>query len=88
VTELRFSQSRLEAEAHETAATLESERDRAAALEKELDLQRMQLEELKQAQAVAVADDREKRKAEMLADMMAKIDTVRLQWPSLLHHPS
>lgn len=73
-----MSQTRLESEAQETAAALDNEKDRAGQLEKSLDTQRLQLEELQQAQAVAVADDREKRKTEMLAEMMAKIDTVSL----------
>ncbi len=71
-----MSQTRLESEARETAAALDGEKDRAAQLERSLDVQRMQLEGLKNAQAVAVADDREKRKAEMLAEMMSKIDKV------------
>lgn len=34
------------------------------------------VQELKHAQAVSAADDREKKKADMLAEMMAKIDSV------------
>ncbi len=77
LAELRASQERLEEDAKENAANLELAKDREAEMSNEIDRLKMQVQELQQVQAVAAADDREKRKADMLAEMMAKIDTVR-----------
>ncbi len=73
-----MSQTRFETDAREMASMLDSEKDRVAELEKAFETQRLQFEELTHAQAAAVADERGRKKADMLADMMAKIDTVSL----------
>lgn len=57
-------------------SALEASNDRETLLGKDLESLKAELEEIKLAQASAIADDREKRKADMLTEMMAKIDTV------------
>ena len=77
VSELRVVQGRLEEEVRENGANLDVARDKEAELTREVQGLRLQVEELRLAKATAVSDDREKRKAEMLSEMMAKIETVR-----------
>jgi hypothetical protein len=76
VTDLRLSQRRLEEELRENGLALETAKDRELELGKDLDSTKVKLEQLKIDQAAAVSEDRDKRKADMLSDMMAKIDTV------------
>ncbi|KAJ9093382.1 hypothetical protein QFC21_006412 [Naganishia friedmannii] len=72
--ELRSGHSRLEDEARRTMAELETARDRELQLSAELEAAKRHITELEKSQATAAADDREKRKADMLAEMIAKID--------------
>ncbi|KAG7571473.1 hypothetical protein FFLO_00656 [Filobasidium floriforme] len=75
VSELRAVQARLEEEVRENGTSLDVARDKEGELTAELKALRLQVEELQLAKATAVSDDREKRKAEMLSEMMAKIET-------------
>lgn len=75
--ELKSGHSRLEEEARTAVAELETARDRELELSTELEAAKWHITELEKSQATAAADDREKKKAEMLAEMIAKIDAVR-----------
>jgi hypothetical protein len=75
--ELKSGHTRLEDEARTAVAQVESARDRELELSAELDAAKRHITELEKSQATAAADDREKKKAEMLAEMIAKIDVVR-----------
>ncbi|KAJ9111106.1 hypothetical protein QFC19_001305 [Naganishia cerealis] len=72
--ELKSGQSRLEDEARAAVTELETARDRELELSAELEAAKRHIAELEKSQAAAAADDREKRKADMLAEMIAKID--------------
>jgi hypothetical protein len=90
VSELRAVQARLEEEVRENGTSLDVARDKEGELTAELKALRLKVEELQLAKATAVSDDREKRKAEMLSEMMAKIETVRTarrRWEAC-HSPS
>lgn len=76
VQDLRSIRLRLEEELLENGTGLQAARDREMELSKEVVSLRKQMEELRLSRADAVSDDREKRKAEMLSEMMAKIETV------------
>lgn len=67
---------RLETESKTTSAALDSARDREFELSNELNLAKRQVETLERSLAAAAVEDREKKKADMLAEMMAKVDTV------------
>lgn len=74
--DLKDGHHRLELDAQKTQAELDAARDREFELSTELGSAKRQVESLEQQLAGALADDREKKKAEMLAEMMARIDTV------------
>jgi hypothetical protein len=76
VQDLRSIRLRLEEELLENGTGLQAARDREMDLSKDVVSLRKQIEELRSSRADAVSDDREKRKAEMLSEMMAKIETV------------
>ena len=76
VQDLRSIRLRLEEELLENGTGLQAARDREMELSKDVVSLRKQMEELRSSRADAVSDDREKRKAEMLSEMMAKIETV------------
>lgn len=75
--DLKTLNTRLSSESQTTNVALDTARDREFELSNELNIAKRQVETLEKSLATAVADDREKKKAEMLAEMMAKIDTVR-----------
>jgi kinesin family protein 5 len=74
--DLQTLNARLLSESESTAAALDAARDREFELTNDLGLAKRHVEALEESLRAAVADDREKKKADMLADMMAKIDTV------------
>ncbi|GHJ84108.1 hypothetical protein NliqN6_0510 [Naganishia liquefaciens] len=73
--DLKDGQVRLQVESRDARAALDAARDREFELSTELGSAKRQVEALERQLADAVADDREKKKAEMLEEMMAKIDT-------------
>lgn len=76
IKDLQTLNARLRSESESTTAALDIARDREFELSNELGLAKRQVETLEQSLSAAAADDREKKKAGMLADMMARIDTV------------
>jgi kinesin family protein 5 len=76
VQDLRSTQMRLEEELLENGTGLQAARDKEMELNKDIAALRKHNQELKSSNADAVSDDREKRKAEMLSEMMKKIETV------------
>jgi Skp family chaperone for outer membrane proteins len=82
--DLRVAKDRLAEELQESGTDLGAARDKEMSSAKEVQVLKHQLEELIKSKANAVSDDREKRKAEMLAEMMSKIETVSVRSSSLL----
>lgn len=78
MSELKREQGRLEEEVRENATSLEIARDKEGELVREVQALRLRVEELQLVKATAVSDDREKKKQEMLSEMMAKIETVSI----------
>lgn len=76
LNELRLQVERLDYEAKEGNITIETLREQNNDTTVELEALKKQIVELKLAQKDASADDKEKRKQEKMALMMAKFDTV------------
>ncbi len=76
LNELRLQVERLDYEAKEGNITIETLREQNSDTTAELEALKNQLADLKSAQKDASADDKEKRKQEKMAMMMAKFDTV------------
>lgn len=75
LNELRLQVERLDYEAKEGTITIETLREQNNDTTTELEALKKQLADLKLAQRDASADDKEKRKQEKMAMMMAKFDT-------------
>jgi kinesin family member 5 len=75
VNELRLQAERLTHDNKEAAITIDILREQAGDARGELDELRRQIGELRTAQAGAGAEDKEKKKQEKMAVMMAKFDT-------------
>lgn len=75
VNELRLQAERLTHDNKEAAITIDILREQAGDTRGELDELRRQISELRTAQAGGAAEDKEKRKQEKMAVMMAKFDT-------------
>ncbi|WWD15711.1 hypothetical protein CI109_100133 [Kwoniella shandongensis] len=74
LNELRISAARLESEAKDAGITLDSYKEKMSELQKDIDEQKVQIEELKKVQTREKEEEKEKRKQEMLSEMMSKID--------------
>ncbi|WVQ78249.1 hypothetical protein IAT38_000333 [Cryptococcus sp. DSM 104549] len=74
LNELRISSARLESESKDATITLDSYKEKIAELQKDIDDQKAQIEDLKHAQTREKEEEKEKRKQEMLSEMMSKID--------------
>lgn len=75
--ELRIASARFETEAKDGAIVLDTYKDKVAELQRDLEEQRAEIDALKHSHARDKEDEKEKRKAEMLQDMLSKIDIVR-----------
>jgi len=80
LNELRLQVERLDYEAKEGTITIETLREQNNDTTTELETLKKQLADLKLAQRDASADDKEKRKQEKMAMMMAKFDTVSIDF--------
>jgi len=80
LNELRLQVERLDYEAKEGTITIETLREQNNDATAELDALKKQIADLKSAQKDASADDKEKRKQEKMAMMMAKFDTVSIDF--------
>lgn len=74
--ELRIASARFETEAKDGAIVLDTYKDKVAELQRDLEEQRVEIDALKHAQVREKDEEKEKRKAEMLQDMLSKIDIV------------
>lgn len=74
LSDLRIASARLESEAKDTSITLDSYKDKVGELQRDIEEQKVQIEDLKKVQAREKEEEKEKRKQEMLNDMMSKID--------------
>ncbi|KAK4683958.1 kinesin family member 5, partial [Tremellales sp. Uapishka_1] len=74
LNELRISAARHESEAKDATITLDTYKEKVADLQKDIDEQKTQIEELKKIQSKEKEEEKEKRKQEMLSEMMSKID--------------
>ena len=74
--ELRISSARFESQANDAVITIDTYKDQIAELQRDMDLQKNQNDQLKAAQTREKEVEKEKRKQEMLAEMMSKIDFV------------
>lgn len=76
--ELRVSVGRSEAEFKDAQISLDSYKERVNDLQRDIEERRAQIEDLKRAQAREKEEEKDKRKQEMLNDMMSRIDMVSL----------
>ncbi|OCF35334.1 kinesin [Kwoniella heveanensis BCC8398] len=74
LNDLRILSARLESESKDAAITLDSYKEKIVELQKDIEEQKNQIEELKKVQTREKEEEKEKRKAEMLNEMMSKID--------------
>lgn len=74
LNELRISSARLESEAKDATITLDSYKEKIAELQKDIEDQKTEIENLKHTQIREKEEEKEKRKQEMLNEMMSKID--------------
>jgi kinesin family protein 5 len=85
LNELRLQVERLDYDNKEGGITIDILKEQNQDAKGELDELRRQISELKTAQKDATADDKEKRKQEKMALMMAKFDAVCYTYrPSVL----
>jgi len=76
LNELRISSARLESEAKDASITLDTYKEKVSELQRDIDEQRLRIEDLKKTQTREKEEEKEKRKQEMLNEMMSKIDMV------------
>ena len=76
LNELRIASARFESEARDATITLDTYKDKVNELQRDIDEQRAQIDDLKKIQSREKEEEKEKRKQEMLNDMMSKIDMV------------
>lgn len=74
LSELRIASARFESESKDASITLDTYKEKVADLQRDIDEHKAQIEELKNLQSSAKEEEKEKRKQEMLNEMMAKID--------------
>nr|XP_019013289.1 kinesin [Kwoniella pini CBS 10737]OCF52070.1 kinesin [Kwoniella pini CBS 10737] len=74
LNDLRIMSARLESESKDAVITLDNYKDKVADLQKDIEEQKNQIEELKKIQHREKEEEKEKRKQEMLSEMMSKID--------------
>ena len=77
--ELRIASARFETEAKDGAIVLDTYKDKVAELQRDLEEQRGEIDALKHTQVREKDEEKEKRKAEMLQDMLSKIDIVSIK---------
>lgn len=81
LNELRLQVERLDYDNKEGSITVDILKEQNQDAKSELEELKKQISELKTAQKDATAEDKEKRKQEKMAMMMAKFDTVRRLTP-------
>ena len=81
LNELRLQVERLDYDNKESIITVDILKEQNQDAKAELEELRRQIAELKTAQKDASAEDKEKRKQEKMAMMMAKFDTVSFSFP-------
>nr|XP_018264092.1 kinesin [Kwoniella dejecticola CBS 10117]OBR86250.1 kinesin [Kwoniella dejecticola CBS 10117] len=74
LNDLRILSARLESESKDATITLDNYKEKVADLQKDIEEQKIQIEELKKVQHREKEEEKEKRKQEMLSEMMSKID--------------
>jgi len=74
LSELRIASARLESDAKDTSITLDSYKEKVVELQRDIEEQKAQIDELRKVQAREKEEEKEKRKQEMLNEMMSKID--------------
>jgi kinesin family member 5 len=77
LNELRLQLERLDYDNKESGITIDILKEQNQDLTNELEELKKSIESLKATQKEATAEDKEKRKAEKMAMMMAQFDTVR-----------
>lgn len=85
INELRLQVERLDYDNKEGGITIDILKEQNVDAKTELEELRKQIAELKTAQKESSAEDKEKRKQEKMALMMAKFDAVRLYIHTLSH---
>lgn len=76
LSDLRIQTGRLESESKDVNISLDSYKDKITELQRDIDDQKAQIEELRKAERKEKEDEKERRKEMMLGEMMAKIDIV------------
>ncbi|WWC85238.1 uncharacterized protein L201_000100 [Kwoniella dendrophila CBS 6074] len=74
LNDLRILSARLESESKDATITLDNYKEKVLDLQKDIEEQKNQIEELKKVQTKEKEEEKEKRKQEMLNEMMSKID--------------
>nr|XP_019002357.1 kinesin [Kwoniella mangroviensis CBS 8507]OCF65818.1 kinesin [Kwoniella mangroviensis CBS 8507] len=74
LNDLRILSARLESESKDASITLDNYKEKVAELQKDIEEQKTQIEELKKVQSKEKEEEKEKRKREMLNEMMSRID--------------
>lgn len=77
LNELRIVSVRYESESKDATIALDQYKDKVNELQRDIDEQRAQIEDLRKTQSREKEEEKEKRKQEMLSDMLSKIDLVR-----------
>ena len=77
LNELRISSARLESDARDATITLDIFKDRVVELQRDIDDQKINIQQLKTVQIKEKEEEKQKRKQEMLNEMLSKIDLVR-----------
>lgn len=76
LSELRILTGRLEAESKDASINLEQYKDRIAELQRDIEEQKTQVDDLRKIEKREKEEERERRKEAMLEEMMAKVDMV------------
>ncbi|CAD6590665.1 MAG: hypothetical protein TREMPRED_005838 [Tremellales sp. Tagirdzhanova-0007] len=74
LNELRISSARLESDARDATITLDIFKDRVVELQRDIDDQKINIQQLKTVQIKEKEEEKQKRKQEMLNEMLSKID--------------
>ncbi|WVW83416.1 hypothetical protein I302_105436 [Kwoniella bestiolae CBS 10118] len=74
LNDLRILSARLESESKDASITLDNYKEKVSELQKDIEEQKNQIEELKKVQSREKEEEKEKRKQEMLNEMMSRID--------------
>lgn len=74
LSDLRISNARLESEAKDTSITLDTYKDKANELQRDIDELKGEIEDLKKEKTREKEEEKLKRKQDMLNEMMSKVD--------------